>query len=92
MNKIIDFSLTNQFKLLYIIPTSGNRIYHIWFKHDDEINIIGKIIQNKYNLKDFHFGILSSSCRVQKKYMPIPEHFKKQPDDFYHAYLKFETF
>ena len=90
MGEIINFSLINQYKLLYIIPTSGNRIYHIWFNNFNEINFIGKVIQNKDKLYDRHFGILSSSCKVQRKFMPVPDYLQKQTDGFHHAYLKFE--
>ena len=92
MCEVINFSLVNQYKLLYIIPNSGNRIYHIWGNNIDELNIIGKIIKNKDKLQDFGFGFLSDSCKIRKFYMPIPDYLKLQLDGFYHAYLKFETY
>ncbi len=92
MGTIINFSLINQYELLYIIPTSGNRIYHIWYSSIEELDFIINIIKNKDNLKDFGSGILSSSCRVRKNFMPVPPYLIKQSDGFYHAYLKFETF
>ena len=92
MGVIINFSLVNQYKLLYTVPTSGNRIYHIWYQNNEEINYIENIIKNKDNLKNFHSGILSSNYKVRKNFMPVPFHHIKQSDGFYHAYLKFETF
>ena len=92
MGTIINFSLTSQYKLLYIIPTSGNRIYHIWYNNIEELNPIANIIKNKDNLKNFYPNILSNTCKVRKNFMPIPFHLIKQSDGFYHAYLKFETF
>ncbi len=92
MGTIINFSLTKQYKLLYIIPTSGNRIYHIWYSNIKELNLIENIIKNKDNLKNFYSSILSSSYKVRKNFMPVPFHHIKQSDGFYHAYLKFETF
>jgi len=92
MGTIINFSLINQYKLLYIIPTSGNRIYHVWYSNIEELNLIENIIKNKDNLKNFYSGILSNSCKVRKNFMPVPFHHIKQSDGFYHAYLKFETF
>ena len=80
----------NQYKLLYIIPTSGNRIYDIWFNNFNEISFIGKVIQNKNKLYDRHFGILSNSYKVRKKFMPVPDYIQKQADGFHHAYLIFE--
>jgi hypothetical protein len=91
MGTIINFSLINQYKLLYIIPTSGNRIYHVWYSNIEEMNFIENIIKNRDNLQNFYVGVLSSSCRVRKNFMPVPSHLIKQPDGFYHAYLKFET-
>ena len=90
MGEIINFSLLSQYKLLYIIPTSGNRIYDIWFHNFDEMNWIGRMIQYKENLYDRDYGILSSSCKIQKKFMPVPDYLQKQADGFHHAYLKFE--
>lgn len=89
INNIISFNIVYQYKLLYIIPTSGNRIYHIWFKNIEELDLIERFIRNKDNLKDFFSAILSSTSKVRKEFMPVPSFVNKQKDDFYHTYIKF---
>lgn len=89
MEKVIKFSLFKQYKLLYIIPTSNNRIYHVWAEKEFDLYTIGDIIKSKENLKNFCFSLLESTCRVRKAFMPVPFYPRKQADGLYHAYIKF---
>lgn len=85
MAKIIDFPYyLNNYKFLY--NRGKHPVYEIWAETEMQLHKIYLYLPKKFKWSSA--GMLSSTMKIKKDFMPVPDDGFKQKDGFYHGYIQ----